>query len=99
MKGIRDTQCGFKLFTRPTANLLFPGLHIERWAFDVELLWLAQQTNVPVEEVHVAWTEIAGSHLEEEDTRIVSIGMFFDLLRVRLSYLIGLWARPRVKVC
>jgi dolichyl-phosphate beta-glucosyltransferase len=30
-RSIRDTQCGFKLLTRPTAKLCFPNLHIERW--------------------------------------------------------------------
>jgi len=95
VKGIRDTQCGFKLFTRPTANLVFPGLHIQRWAFDVEVLWLAQQNKIPIQEIHVDWTEIAGSHLEEEDTRIVSVQMFLDLLRLRLSYMIGLWKQSK----
>ena len=30
---IRDTQCGFKLFTRHAAATLFASLHLERWAF------------------------------------------------------------------
>ncbi|KAK4022786.1 hypothetical protein OUZ56_008233 [Daphnia magna] len=30
-RSVRDTQCGFKLLTRPTARLCFPNLHIERW--------------------------------------------------------------------
>lgn len=30
-RSIRDTQCGFKLLTRATAQLCFPNLHIERW--------------------------------------------------------------------
>ena len=38
VSGIKDTQCGFKLFTRKAAKALFPVQHIERWAFDVELL-------------------------------------------------------------
>lgn len=73
------------------ALLLFPHLHIDRWAFDVELLWIAQQNSIPISELPVEWTEIAGSHLEEEDTRIVSIKMFFDLLRFRASYELGFW--------
>jgi len=45
---IKDTQCGFKLFTRATARLLFPVQHIDRWAFDVELLFLAARNRVPM---------------------------------------------------
>jgi hypothetical protein len=37
---IRDTQCGFKLLSRDAAKMTFPSLHIERWAFDVELVCL-----------------------------------------------------------
>ena len=37
VRGIRDTQCGFKLLSRDAARLAFGALHIERWAFDVEL--------------------------------------------------------------
>lgn len=40
-RSIRDTQCGFKLLTRPTARLCFPSLHIERW--QVKLLLQATQ--------------------------------------------------------
>ncbi|SPO22454.1 related to dolichyl-phosphate beta-glucosyltransferase [Ustilago trichophora] len=42
---IKDTQCGFKLFTRPTARLVFPTSHIDGWIFDVELLILAQTSS------------------------------------------------------
>jgi len=97
IRGIRDTQCGFKLFSRKSACVLFRNLHLSRWAFDVELLWLAQQWNMPTVEVPVKWREIDGSHLEEEDTRMVSIRMFRDLIRVRFSYLFGLWKVPRKK--
>jgi hypothetical protein len=43
---VRDTQCGFKLFTRPTAALLFPPMNLSRWSFDVELLVLADLTTL-----------------------------------------------------
>ena len=45
---IKDTQCGFKLFTRSAARRLFSVLHIERWAFDVELVYLAARVGVPM---------------------------------------------------
>jgi dolichyl-phosphate beta-glucosyltransferase len=60
---IRDTQCGFKLLSRSAAAATFPSLHIERWAFDVELLKIAEITGIPLAEVPVKWTEIEGSKL------------------------------------
>ncbi|XP_053907181.1 dolichyl-phosphate beta-glucosyltransferase isoform X1 [Cuculus canorus] len=58
VKEIRDTQCGFKLLTREAALQTFSTLHIERWAFDVELLYIAQRLRIPIAEVAVNWTEI-----------------------------------------
>lgn len=31
VRSIKDTQCGFKLFTRPAAKILFNNLHVDRW--------------------------------------------------------------------
>ena len=42
VQGVQDTQCGFKLFTRKAAKVTFTRLHIKRWAFDVEVLFIAQ---------------------------------------------------------
>ncbi|XDV54432.1 hypothetical protein PO909_022721 [Leuciscus waleckii] len=58
VRGIKDTQCGFKLFTREAALKTFSSLHVERWAFDVELLYIAQCFDIPISEVAVNWTEI-----------------------------------------
>lgn len=58
VRSIRDTQCGFKLFTRKTARSLFSSIHVERWAFDVELLYLAEKMKIPISEICVNWTEI-----------------------------------------
>lgn len=60
VRGIKDTQCGFKLFTRRTAELIFLNIHIERWAFDVEMIYLGQYFGAPMEEVAVNWREIPG---------------------------------------
>ncbi|KAK6054331.1 RNA polymerase Rpb3/Rpb11 dimerization domain protein [Cooperia oncophora] len=48
---VRDTQCGFKLFTRAAAAKVFPVLHVERWAFDVELIYLCELWMVPIVEM------------------------------------------------
>jgi len=88
VRGIKDTQCGFKLFSRKAAQLLFPNQHIERWAFDVELLYLAQQMRIPIVEVPVNWREVPGSKLGPVEA---SISMARDLVRIRLAYILGIW--------
>jgi len=88
VKGIRDTQCGFKLFSRKSCQKLFPNQHIERWAFDVELLYLAERFKIPISEVAVNWTEIDGSKLSPFEA---TVQMARDLLRIRGNYMFGIW--------
>ncbi|GAX81411.1 hypothetical protein CEUSTIGMA_g8841.t1 [Chlamydomonas eustigma] len=85
---IRDTQCGFKLFSRKAALLLFGNQRLQRWCFDVELLHLAEQFEIPVSEVSVRWTEMPGSKI-----RFTSIlHMAFELLTIKICYqVLGLW--------
>lgn len=85
---LKDTQCGFKLFTKNTAQILFRILHLERWAFDVELFMIAQQYKVPVEEIPVNWKDVEGSHLNIVEA---SITMARDFLLVRILYLLRIW--------
>lgn len=88
VKGVEDTQCGFKLFTRKAALTLFSSLHVERWAFDVELLYIAQCLGIPVAEKAVNWQEIDGSKM----VPIFSwLQMGKDLLLIRARYMIGAW--------
>ena len=88
VKGIRDTQCGFKLLTRKSARTIFEALHVERWAFDVEMLYIAQTLSIPITEIAVNWTEIEGS-------KIIPfwswLQMGRDLLFIWLRYNIGAW--------
>ncbi|XP_054859048.1 dolichyl-phosphate beta-glucosyltransferase [Eublepharis macularius] len=88
VKEIKDTQCGFKLLTREAASRTFSTLHIERWAFDVELLYIAQCFKIPIAEVAVNWTEIEGSKLVPFWSWLQ---MGRDLLFIRLRYLTGAW--------
>lgn len=88
VRGIKDTQCGFKLLTREAAVLLFSNLHVERWAFDVDILFLAQYFNIPVGEVAINWTEIEGSKM----VPVFSwIQMGKDIILIRLRYFLGAW--------
>jgi dolichyl-phosphate beta-glucosyltransferase len=88
VRGVRDTQCGFKLFTRSAAATLFTSMHINRWAFDVELLYIAQQLGMPVGEVAVNWKEIEGSKLVPVWSWLQ---MGRDILFIRLRYTFGIW--------
>jgi dolichyl-phosphate beta-glucosyltransferase len=77
--GIEDTQCGFKLFRRAAAERIFPKLHETGWAFDVEILFLAQKFGLTIEEVPVNWTAVEGSKVRPKD----AIHMVLALLRIR----------------
>ncbi|KAH8927489.1 glycosyltransferase family 2 protein, partial [Atractiella rhizophila] len=92
---IRDTQCGFKLFSRSSALLIFPYMHTERWIFDCEILILASLNRIPVSEVGVRWKEIAGSKV---DVVWDSLVMARDLAVIRANYLLGRWGQKTWKV-
>jgi len=85
---IRDTQCGFKLFTRSAAQQIFPFQHLPTWIFDVELLLLAKQLGIPVEEVQIEWHEVDGSKLNVVTD---SLQMLRDLLILRGNLALGRW--------
>jgi dolichyl-phosphate beta-glucosyltransferase len=61
LRGVADSQCGFKLFTAPAAEALFGTLETSGFAFDVELLLRAQKAGYRVVEVAVNWADQEGS--------------------------------------
>lgn len=87
-KSIKDTQCGFKLLSRSAARITFNSLHIERWAFDVELLKIAEMTDIALGEVSVKWHEVDGSKLSPVSA---AIQMFRDLFVLWARYALGAW--------
>jgi glycosyltransferase involved in cell wall biosynthesis len=82
----KDTQCGFKAFSRRAASAIFPLQQIERWGFDPELLFLSRKMGFSCVEVPVEW-----SH--REGTRIAplrdGIKMFFEALTIRWNSIQG----------
>ena len=80
MAGFRDTQCGFKLFTRAAADALFAEATVDRYAFDVEILLLARG-RFRVAEVPVVWR-----HVEESKVSVLrdATRMAYDVARLRL---------------
>jgi glycosyltransferase involved in cell wall biosynthesis len=51
----KDTQCGFKAFRRPVAQVIFRLQRIERWGFDPEILFIARKLRYSIREVPVTW--------------------------------------------
>ncbi|MFY9681144.1 MAG: dolichyl-phosphate beta-glucosyltransferase [Candidatus Sulfotelmatobacter sp.] len=82
----KDTQCGFKAFTRRAAQTILPLQRIERWGFDPEILFLARKFGFRVEEVPVHWGHSG-------DTRIHPLldgaRMFWEMMRIRWYDLTG----------
>jgi len=64
LRGIRDTQCGFKFFDGPVARDLFSRQRIDGYMFDVEILHLAERSGYRVKEVGVRWRDDGDSRLQ-----------------------------------
>ncbi len=79
--GIRDTQCGFKLFRKEPAKRIFSMLKTNGFAFDVEALLLAKRIGYKIKEVPVKWTNKKGSKVRLGH----SLKMFMELLRLKFS--------------
>ncbi len=77
---LRDTQCGFKAFRSDAAQALFAQQTIDGFAFDVELLLLADHFGWKVAELPVQWINSPDSHV-----RILhdSAAMLRDALLIR----------------
>ena len=88
LQGIRDTQCGFKLFRRKAARYLFSRQKLDGFSFDAEMLWLAQRKGFSIKEVGVVWKNDLDSKLHPIKN---SYTMFVEVLRVRLNHLKGLY--------
>jgi len=82
----KDTQCGFKAFTRDAAQKIFPLQRIERWGFDPELLYLASKCGLAVAEVPVAWSHREGTRI---NPMLDGIRMLGEILVIRWNAFSG----------
>ncbi len=86
VRGIVDTQCGFKLFKKASCGPLFKAQRVERFAFDVELLFLADKKGLKIKELPVKWinSPLSKVHVVRDSSR-----MLVDVIGIRLRYLAG----------
>jgi dolichyl-phosphate beta-glucosyltransferase len=82
VKGINDTQCGFKLFTRKVADVVFPLQSIHDFGFDVEILYICQKKGFRILEIPVNWTDMPGTKVKVIRD---SLRMFKDVVKIRLN--------------
>jgi len=53
--GVRDTQCGFKLFQNKAGKEIFKQLTFDRWSFDIEVLAIARKKKFKIKQVGITW--------------------------------------------
>ena len=89
---VRDTQCGFKLFTAAAARDLFTAQKVDGFSFDLEVLYLAGKRGFATTEVPVEWIDAPGSTV---DAVKVTAQFLKDLVTIRLYDLRGRYAVER----
>lgn len=99
LPGIKDSQCGFKLFRKKAAKEIFRRLEIYgkdakeldkgyMGAFDVEVLYLARKLGFKIKEVSVTWRYVKTTRLNPVSD---SIKMVIDVIKVRVNDVRGLY--------
>lgn len=91
MRGITDTQCGFKAFRREVAREIFSRQTIDGFAFDVEILMLAQELGYKLDVLPVRWVNSPDSKVR---IWIDPLKMLWDLLKIRRRVRRSVRARP-----
>lgn len=80
VRGVRDTQCGFKLVDGEAARRLAAVMTVDRFAYDVEMVYLARRLGYRIREVGVRWANSPDSRVHPV---FDSLSMLRDLLRMR----------------
>jgi dolichyl-phosphate beta-glucosyltransferase len=80
LRGIQDTQCGFKMFKNSVAKQIFSLAKIDGFGFDVEILYLAHKMNFKIAEIPVEWRNDTKSKISPVYD---SLKMFFEILKIR----------------
>ncbi len=85
--GIKDTQCGFKAFTKESVQDIIPRTTVDRWGLDFELLIIGKKLDYKIEEVPVEWHDMGESLVGISGY----ISTFKDLFKVRWNLTRGVY--------
>lgn len=86
---VRDTQCGFKMYTAEAAKRLHTTQTLMGFSFDLEILYLAAKFGYKIVEVPVSWIDAPGSKV---DTRKEVQRFLRDLMQIKINDLRGRYA-------
>lgn len=81
---VKDTQCGFKAFTREAAHDLFARQRVTSIVFDVELIHLARRRGYAIAVVPIQWEDVRGSRMRPGARLAVRVA--WDLVRIPLLH-------------
>jgi glycosyltransferase involved in cell wall biosynthesis len=79
LRGIADTQCGFKFFRRDVARRLFARQRVNGYMFDVEILFMAERAGYSIRQVPVRWRDDGDSRLALVRGNLVNA---LDIMRI-----------------
>ena len=86
LPGIKDSQCGFKLFEASQAKEIFRLQTIWRWGFDMEILRIAKERGLKIKELPIIWRNDDQSKIQSSRVFISTLG---ELFRIKLNSLLG----------
>jgi dolichyl-phosphate beta-glucosyltransferase len=90
---VKDTQCGFKGFTRAAAHDLFSMQKVTSIVFDVELIYLARRRGYGLAIIPIRWADRRGSRMKPRPG--LALRVAWDLFRIPLIHRrIGRLERP-----
>jgi dolichyl-phosphate beta-glucosyltransferase len=81
--GIKDTQCGFKIFSAVATEDVFSRCRLDGFAFDIEALYVARKLGYDISEVPIRWSHKDGSKV---NMMVDGPRMLRDLAKVRIMH-------------
>lgn len=82
-----DFQGGFKIFSKRFIKEVFPTLRIDRWGFDMEVLFLANKMNFKTKEIPVVWSHV------DRDSKVKLVRditkSLKDIFEIQISWFTG----------
>lgn len=79
LPGIKDTQCGFKAFSKKARKAIFPYLTIFGWGFDFETLAIARSKGLNIKEEPITWHDEGDSKVKPVDAAISTLKELFKI--------------------